>query len=120
MARDATDSVTRRQLTMKAIFRFLMLVILFGYSSFSKQSLLPKGKKIPWMLLIIIGFFDVCAFFAYSIGVSNAYGAIVAPISSAYSVVTVVLGVMILKEKIQFRQILGIAAILCGLVIISI
>lgn len=101
------------------MFRLFILLILVSFSFYSKKRLLPKTSKFPWLLLITIGVFDICAFFSYSFGVSSAFGSIVAPISSANTLVTIVLGLIFLKERINKRQLVGIGAIVCGLVLIS-
>ena len=101
------------------VFRFLILLLLTTHIFYSKKSILPKSDKSPWIMLILIGLFDILAFFTYSLGVSGAYGSIVAPISSANTLVTIVLSVIFLKEKVKLRQTIGIGAILCGLILIS-
>lgn len=101
------------------IFRFLILLLLTTYILYSKKSLLPKTSNFPWGILILIGLFDMLAFFTYSLGVSASYGSIVAPISSANTLVTIVLSLIFLKEKIRLRQTIGITAIIFGLVLIS-
>lgn len=101
------------------IFRFLILFILSTYIYSSKKSLFSKSAKFPWLMLLFIGLFDITAFFTYSLGVSSAYGSIVAPISSANTLITITLGVIFLKERVKLRQIIGITAIVSGLVIIS-
>jgi len=101
------------------LFRMLILVLLSTLLLSTKKPFIPKISKFPWLLLLLIGLFDICAFFAYSLGVSSAYGSIIAPISSANTLVTIMLGVFILKEKIDLRRVIGIGAIVCGLILIS-
>ena len=101
------------------IFRFLILLLLTTYIFYSKKSFLPKPNKFPWIMLLFIGLFDILAFFTYSLGVSGTYGSIVAPISSANTIVTIVLSVIFLKEGVKLRQIIGIGAIMSGLILIS-
>ena len=101
------------------LFRMLILVLLSAYLISTNKPFISKTSKFPWLFLLLIGLFDICAFFAYSLGVSNAYGSIVAPISSANTLITIVLGVLILKEKIDLRRAIGIGAVVFGLVLIS-
>ena len=101
------------------IFRLLMLGILSTYLISTKKPFISKTNKFPWLFLLLIGLFDICAFFAYSLGVSNAYGSVVAPISSANTLVTITLGVFILKERLYLRQLVGIGTIVLGLILIS-
>ena len=59
------------------------------------------------------------AFFTFSLGTSGSYASIVAPIGSAYALITIVLAKIFLKEKIKVSQYFGIAGILAGLILIS-
>ena len=101
-------------------FRFLIILFLLIYILYSKISFLPKTQKLPFKLLVFIGLFDILAFFSYSFGVSQGYGSIVGPVSSASTLVTIFLGLIFLKEKLGVRKIIGVAAIVGGLVLISI
>lgn len=101
------------------IFRFLILLLLSVYIFYSKKSLIPKSDKFTWLMLLIIGLFDIVAFFTYSLGVSGAYGSIVAPISSANTLITITLSVIFLRERVKLRQAVGVGAIMCGLILIS-
>jgi drug/metabolite transporter (DMT)-like permease len=102
------------------LFRLFLLMMLVSVMLYLKKPIRPKSDKFPWLLLSIIGLFDICAFFSYSLGVSNAFGSIVAPISSANTLITILLGILILKEKMSQRQLVGIGAIISGLVLIAI
>lgn len=102
------------------VFRLLIIGFLLVYIRFSKISIFPKSQKLPLRLLIFAGLFDIVAFFSYSLGVSQGYGSIVAPVSSASTLVTIFLGVVFLREKIDLRKFIGISAIVSGLVLISV
>ena len=101
------------------IFRLFLLILLSGFILFSKKNFVPKKVKFPWGLLLLIGVFDMGAFFTFSLGTSGSFASIVAPIGSAYALVTIVLAKIFLKEKIKPNQYLGIAGILAGLILIS-
>lgn len=101
-------------------FRFLIILFLLIYILYSKISFLPKTQKLPFKLLVFIGLFDILAFFSYSLGVSQGYGSIVGPVSSASTLVTIFLGLIFFKEKLGVRKIIGVLAIVGGLVLISI
>jgi len=101
-------------------FRFFVLLILSGYIFSIKKSFIPKTIKFPWKLLVLIGVFDVGGFFSYSFGVSGANASIVAPIGSAFALVTVVLAKIFLKEKLGINKIVGILGIVGGLILISV
>ncbi len=101
-------------------FRFLIILFLLIYILYSKISIFPKTQKLPFKLLIFIGLFDILAFFSYSLGVSKGFGSIVGPVSSASTLVTIFLGLIFFKEKLGIRKIIGVFAIVSGLVMISI
>lgn len=49
----------------------------------------------------------------------GSYASIVAPIGSAYALVTIILAKIFFKEKTKPNQYFGIAGILAGLILIS-
>ena len=101
------------------IFRFLALLILVAYIIYLKGKFIPNKKEFPLKLLLAIGLFDVGGFFAYSFGVAGTQASIVAPIGSAFALVSVILAKVFLKEKIDRNKIIGILAIVGGLILIS-
>ena len=101
-------------------FRFFVLIILSAYILSSIKTFKPKSKKFPLALLLAIGVFDMAGFLSYSYGVSTEHASIVAPIGSAFAVVTVLLAQIFLKEKMKLGQIVGIIGVVLGLILISI
>lgn len=101
------------------LFRFFLLILLSIFILFSKKKFVPEKIKFPWGLLLLIGVFDMGAFFTFSLGTSGSLASIVAPIGSAYALVTIVLAKIFLKDKIKPNQYVGIAGILAGLILIS-
>ena len=101
------------------IFRFFVLLLMTGFIVFSKKTFVPISTKLPTLLLLLIGVFDIGGFFSYSIGVAGSNSSIVAPISSAFALVTVLLARIFLKEKLEVNKIVGISAIVVGLILIS-
>ncbi|OIO08367.1 hypothetical protein AUJ27_00860 [Candidatus Falkowbacteria bacterium CG1_02_37_44] len=100
-------------------FRFFLLIFLLVYMLLAKKDFVEKKVKFPLLILILCGVFDMGAFFTYSLGTSGSYASIVAPIGSAYTLVTILLAQIFLKEKIKVNQAIGILGILVGLVLIS-
>lgn len=101
------------------IFRLFLLIFLSTFILFSKKQFIPTKVDFPFWLLLAIGLFDMGAFFTFSLGTSGSYASIVAPIGSAYAVVTIVLAKIFLQDKIKINQWIGILGIICGLVLIS-
>jgi len=100
--------------------RFFILVFLIFYIILKKQSLKTEIKPINWIMIILIGFLDIVAFFAYSVGVSAEYASIIAPIAASSPLVTTILAQVFLKEKLALSQIFGIIITISGLILISI
>jgi drug/metabolite transporter (DMT)-like permease len=67
-----------------------------------------------FILLLIIGCLDVLAGLAYNYGILGGQVSVVSTISGLYSVVTVVLAMAFLKDRLSLRQSAGVVAILIG------
>ena len=106
--------------TPALVFRFFVLTILLAYIIYTGKLGSIKSKDFPLLLLILIGFFDIMGFFSYSLGVSGSQASVVAPIGSAFTLVTVILAKVFLKEKWDLTKIVGIFLIVSGLVLISV
>jgi drug/metabolite transporter (DMT)-like permease len=100
--------------------RLFILIFLILYFIFKKQSLKTEFKPINWILIVVIGFLDIIAFFAYSMGVSTEYASIIAPVAASSPLITTVLAQVFLKEKIALSQIFGIIITISGIILISI
>ena len=100
--------------------RLITSVFLFIYMlAIKHKQIIIKGKSIvTW--LIFVSLFEAAAYFGSSWGLHSAVNAtsIVASITSAYPLPTILLAHMFLKERVAFNQYLGIAIIIGGLVLI--
>jgi drug/metabolite transporter (DMT)-like permease len=95
-------------------------MLLSGYIGLTSKQFISKSGKFPVKLLLLIGVFDMAGFLSYSYGVAGAYASIVAPIGSAFALVSILLAKIFLKEKISLNQMIGMAAIVSGVVLIAI
>lgn len=100
------------------LFRAI-LILLLGLYIASKTTFKPKTNKLPLKSLAIIGLFDMGAFMSLSFGLSNSNSSVIAPIASAYAVITVLLAKVFLKEKTKPSQALGIVGVVAGIILIS-
>lgn len=83
------------------------------------QSLkLPRGKI--WWFIAAVGIIDTVGFMAYNIGLTVAQVSVVSVISSLYSAITVVLAWIVLRERLQLSQWLGVGVVFAGLVLVNI
>lgn len=77
--------------------------------------------KMPVLIpIILIGIFDVLAFFFYNLGVLNYNAAVVISVSAISPAVTIILARVFFKERLIPNQALGIIGILTGLIMLSI
>ncbi len=84
----------------------------------ARQSLrLPRGKVL-WML-VAVGGLDVTAYVANNFGMEFHHVSIVAVLGSLYAAVTVLLAAVVLREKLNGKQWVGVALIFAGVVILS-
>ncbi len=79
---------------------------------------LPRGHV--WWYIAAIGIMDTVAFVAYNTGLIVAQVSIVSVISSLYSAVTVVLAWIVLRERLQQSQWLGVGVVFAGIVLVNI
>lgn len=106
--------------------RVFNIIILVGaaylVSSVKKQkaNLEVKKSKI-WIWLALIGIFDTTAALFAAWGYRfTSMTSVVVVLSGAFVVPTVILARIFLKEKLTLNQIVGVAAIIAGLIILAI
>lgn len=96
----------------------ISMLFTFAYVILRKKSVrLPKGT-VRYVLSAWL--FGSAAFALYTLATSFAYISIVAPIALSSSAITVMLSIYVSKEKITLMQILGIGAVIIGIIMISI
>lgn len=73
-----------------------------------------------WPTVVAATAFDTTAFLAYNSGVSGAYVSVVSALASIFSAVTVLLAWVVLRERLARVQWAGVAAILVGVLLVSV
>ncbi len=101
------------------VIRIFSALSLFIYAKAGKINL-----KIPditlWKFLFLIGLFDVSAFAFVSYGFSQTpYVSIVAMLSGVFSLPTIILARIFLKEKVSTVQTVGSLIVIIGIILIS-
>ncbi len=84
----------------------------------TRQSFRMNWAGLRWVLLA--GVSDCLAFLAFNLGLRAAPVAVIAPIAGSFSAVTVLLALLISGERPALNQWVGIAAILIGIITVSI
>ncbi len=101
------------------VIRIFSSLSLFIYSKIKKINLKINNNSI-WFYLLIIGIFDVSAFAFTSYGFSNTpYVSIVAMLGAAFSLPTIFLARIFLKEKVSLLQTVGSLIIIIGIMLVS-
>jgi drug/metabolite transporter (DMT)-like permease len=70
-------------------------------------------------MLLAVGLLDTSAFLIYSIAITTTFTSIAAVLSSLFSVVTVVLAQLLLRERLSRAQWLALIGIFSGVGLIS-
>lgn len=105
-------------LVITFITKFVAVCVVLLLSFFMKESL--KLGKLPTKVLIMLvsmGVFEAVGTLGLSFGQAYGDGIIVSPIGSALTVVTVGLAVIFLKERLTKIQVVGIAAVVFGIIL---
>ncbi|HEY0606143.1 MAG TPA: EamA family transporter, partial [Herpetosiphonaceae bacterium] len=79
---------------------------------------LPERSVWPWLLLI--GLIDTIANTAYNLGIRSDAPGVVAVLGSLFSPITVLLGFVILRERLSQRQWVGVLVIFMAIALIGI
>ncbi len=105
-------------LVYAAIMYYWMTVVIYCISQFQKIPLKVADKSI-WKYFFLIGFVEVTAYIGVSLGYSlTSHTSIVAVISGAFSVPTILLARIFLKDKLNQLQTFGATLIIAGIVLI--
>ncbi|MCL5429964.1 MAG: DMT family transporter [Candidatus Marsarchaeota archaeon] len=97
--------------TVSVLFIFIM-----GIGKHRKVYV-PKGKGTK--LIVLAGILNAIAVLSFNLGVTQTFTSIVTPIVAADAVVAVLLALVWLKDKPTHNQLIGIAMVLLGVIIVS-
>lgn len=100
------------------INKMLMSFFLFLILTWKKPAMPPKNK-ISFHLLFLMALLNLLGFFAYYYGAVGNYISIMTAVADSYPVITIILALIFLKENISPKQLLGVATITMGIVLIS-
>lgn len=101
------------------IIRSVSAATLFVYARVRHRPLGVQERSL-WRYLVLIGLFDVGAFASVAYGFSHtSHTSVVAVISSAFSVPTLLLARAFLNERLSRSQLLAAGTIICGVVVLA-
>ena len=95
---------------------FLVAVILFCYMRFVKKEKMPLKKQGPRAVAAV---FETAGQFTYVYAMSDE-AIVAAPMVACYSVVSMILSRVFLKEKLTAKQYVCIAAVMAGIAVLGI
>lgn len=104
---------------------FMLFIRLFSVGAILVYAQVRRIKldvtdRSLWKYLIAIGLFDVAAFSFVSYGFSHThYPSIIAVLSATFSLPTIILARIFLKERVTRAQAAAALIIICGIVLIS-
>lgn len=93
------------------------ILLLLAFGAITRTEFKMRYTDIP--LLVVCAVLGLLGFVAYSVGTTYSYADIVAPITAASPIVTVLLAVIFLKDKFQASQVAGLMLVIAGLVLLS-
>ncbi|HSX19058.1 MAG TPA: EamA family transporter [Candidatus Saccharimonadales bacterium] len=113
--------IARQDWVSYALFMYLFMTIAaFVFSKLMKVKI-GAVKSDLWKFLILIGFGEVIAYLAISLGYSaTSLVSIVALISGAFSLPTILLARIFLKERVNLDQTIGTLVIIFGIIALSV
>jgi drug/metabolite transporter (DMT)-like permease len=85
----------------------------------ARQSLRLPNRGMLWVL-VAIAMLDVCAYLSTNFGMEFHHISIVAVLSSLYAAVAVVLAAVVLRERLNGKQWVGIVMIFAGVVVLAV
>lgn len=103
-----------------SLFMYLFMTVAIILFAKWRKVHFGKIKKSTWWLLFLIGLCELVAYLAITIGYSaTAKTSVVALLSGAFSLPTIILARIFLKEKLTKPQIWGIVTIITGILFVS-
>jgi transporter family protein len=100
------------------------LIVPFFYVCSRRVRPEPSGDSNPswitWALGATALALNVCGIFAFSFALNAGFASLVVPISSAYPLVTAILAVALLREKLDRLHVVALVFVIIGLIVIGI
>ncbi|PDW03101.1 DMT family transporter [Candidatus Viridilinea mediisalina] len=81
---------------------------------------IARPANNTWRMLVVAVIVDTLGFLSYNLGISSAYVSVVTALASIFSAVTVLLAWLFLRERLVSLQWAGVAALICGVLLVSV
>ena len=102
------------------VVRALSAVPPYAFARARRQPIRLPQNRNGWILLVVIGMVDVAGYVGYNLGVASAPVSLVAPIAAAHPVVTIVLAVVINRERPRVTQWAGATLTVASTIALSV
>lgn len=100
--------------------KFGAIITLLIFSFFTKKNLkIEKATKKILLITVLVGILEAAAVASMNYGLEFGDLILVSPIASALSIVTILMAVIFLKEKITRIQVFGILITIIGIILTS-
>lgn len=115
-------TVSRKIGNVLTLFWMQLFGLTIGFLYFIWNIKSFQFAQIPSFLpiLFLIAFFQIIASLSFYRGMEKGQVSIVSPLGSTWSLITAILGVIIFHEILKPHQIVAVASIITGILIISI
>ena len=99
--------------------RLITLTLLVTWMAVGKRPLrLDHGRSLRW--LIPVGLLDTSANLFYNLGLATGLTSVVSVLTALYSIITVLIGTLWLKERMTNWQKAGVVVVFAGVALVSI
>lgn len=75
--------------------------------------------RMSWIYAVAVGIVDTVGFVAYSVDTQIAPTAIAAAISSTYTLIPVMFGMLVFKERLATNQLIGVGLVVIGIILLA-
>jgi drug/metabolite transporter (DMT)-like permease len=96
---------------------FTPVLLLLGAPLFRQSLKLPR--RSDWWLILSMSFADTLAYVLFSLGSAQGDIGIITMLSSLYSVVTILLAGIILRERLLISQWIGVGIVFGGIILVN-
>lgn len=101
------------------VLRSMSILTLLVIAAPARQTLAMKWNSV-WLLITAVGIFDTLAFISSNLGLATGHVSVVTVLGSLFGAVTVFLGWIFLRERVEKTQWLGVFLIFVGIVLVTI
>ncbi|MEW5748002.1 MAG: EamA family transporter [Candidatus Thermoplasmatota archaeon] len=118
----AVDAVTAGNLFGFYVISSLTAPVLYAWARRVRPAHF-KGEdptKTAWLMGGVALFLNVVGAFSYTYALEGGNASLVVPVTSAYPIVTALLAVAVLKERVRWPQAVALVVVVAGLVMIGI